>query len=66
MSSFRKHTEETKAALLKIQKENGNECCADCSEQRKFSNVEMTAYCPRAVLKLYCKPGGPLNVDRST
>ena len=36
MSIIRKHAEESKAALLRIRKENGNDFCADCSEQRKL------------------------------
>ena len=36
MSTIRRQDQERKAALSKIQQENGNDYCADCSEQRKL------------------------------
>ena len=36
MSTIRRQDQERKAALSKIQQENTNDYCADCSEQRKL------------------------------
>lgn len=36
MSTIRRQDQEKKAALSKIQQENRNDYCADCSEQRKL------------------------------